>query len=212
MRRRVVRIATRGALVATLSVLAPVGGLAQPQQRPQGQIPDRGRPTESGDEIPSFDYDAYFPGTWEFEWRVPESPLGSGGMIEGTEVYSTSQDGRYYTSRIEARGPDGPFTSDSRIIYLVDQKVFTRFETDSRGFELFRAGHVGGDLGGFYTIHYETPTFEVNEQRVQIRMITRMVSPVNYKVESRISVDGGPFTNFGTGWWTKPVPDVTPPE
>jgi hypothetical protein len=60
----------------------------------RGQIPDRGRPTARGDEIPVFDYDAYFPGTWEFEWRVPESPLGSGGMIEGTEVYAPSEDGQ----------------------------------------------------------------------------------------------------------------------
>ena len=211
MRKRSMGLAIPGLLMATaIGVLAPALLLAQPQ-RPQGQIPDRGRPTESGDEIPIFGYDAYFPGTWEFEWRVPESPLGSGGLIEGTEVYSTSEDGRYYTSRIEARGPDGPFTTESRIIYLADQKVFARYETDSRGFELFRTGHVGGDLGGFYTIHYETPPFEANGQQVQVRMTTRMVSPVNYKVESRISVDGGPFTSFGTGWWTKNVPGVTTP-
>ncbi len=210
MRGQLLRIATRGAFVATLGLLAPDVGLAQLQpQRPQGQIPDRGRPTESGDEIPVFDYDAYFPGTWEFEWRVPESPFGSGGLIEGTEAYSSSDDGRYYTSRIEANGPDGPFTTESQIIYLLDQKVFTRHEIDSRGFELFRAGHVGGDLGGFYTIHYETPSFEVQGQQVQLRLLTRLVSPVNYKVESRISIDGGPFTNFGTGWWTKNVPGVT---
>ena len=87
MRGQLLRIATRGAFVATLGLLAPDVGLAQLQpQRPQGQIPDRGRPTESGDEIPVFDYDAYFPGTWEFEWRVPESPFGSGGLIEGTEA------------------------------------------------------------------------------------------------------------------------------
>ena len=186
------------------------GLLAQPQQqRPAGQIPDRGRPTESSDEIPIFNYDTYFPGTWEFEWRVPESPLGSGGMIEGTEVYSTSEDGRYYTSRIDARGPDGSFTTESRIVYLADQKVFVRYDTDSRGFDIFRVGRVGGDLGGFYTIHYETPPFEVNGQRVQLRMTTRMVSPVNYRVEARISIDGGPFTNFGNAWWTKNVPGVT---
>ena len=93
---------------------------------------------------------------------MPESPLGSGGMIEGTEVYSTSEDGRYYTSRIDLWGPDGPFTTEARIVYLADQKVFARYDTDSRGFDSFRARRVGGDLGRFYTIHYETPPFEVN--------------------------------------------------
>ena len=90
--------------------------------------------------------------------------------------------------------------------------MFTRYDTDSRGFDIFRTGRVGGDLGGFYTIHYETPPFEVNGQQVQLRMTTRMVSPVNYRVEARISIDGGPFTNFGNAWWTKNVPGVTTPQ
>ena len=144
MRRRSVRL---GLLITAVGILAPAVVLAQPQ-RPQGQIPDRGRPTESSDEIPVFDYNAYFPGTWEFEWRVPESPLGSGGLIEGTEVYSDSADGRYYTSRIDARGPDGPFTTESRIVYLADQKVFVRYDTDSRGFDIFRVGRVGPTTPG----------------------------------------------------------------
>ena len=103
-------------LAFVLGLAAPSAAPAQPQpQLPQGQIPDRGRPTEAGDEIPLFDYEAYFPGAWSFEWRVPESPLGAGGTIRGIETFSTG-DGRYYTSRIEADGPDGPFTADSRII------------------------------------------------------------------------------------------------
>ena len=194
--------------VATPFVLAGQTG----QQRPEGQIPDRGRPTEAGDDIPLFDYESYFPGTWEFEWRVPESPFGDGGLIEGTEVFSVGEDGRYYRSRIEARGPDGPFFSDSRIVYLSEQKAFARYEADSRGFELFKVGRIGGDLGGFYTIHYETPPFDVGGNEVQLRMVTRLVSPVNFRVESRISVDDGPFMNFGTAWWTKNVPGVTSPE
>ena len=135
------RVVTLAFVLGFVASTAP----AQPQpQPPQGQIPDRGRPTEAGDEIPLFDYEAYF----------------------------------------------------------------TRYEVDSRGFELFKAGRVGGDLGGFYTIHYQTPPFEVDGQQVQLRLDTRLVSPVNYRVESRISVDGGPFRNFGTAWWTKDISGV----
>ncbi len=197
-------------VLLTAALAVPTAAYAQPEpQRPQGQIPDRGRPTARGDKIPLFDYDAYFPGTWAFEWRVPESPLGAGGTIEGTEDFSTSDDGRYYTSRIEARGPDGEYTAEARIVYLAEQKVFSRYEVDSRGFDMYKVGRVGGDLGGFYTIHYETPRFVVNGKQVQLRMTTRLVSPVNYRVESRISIDGGPFTSFGNAWWTKKVPGVT---
>lgn len=213
MRRRPVRRVSLGLVMTAVGLLAPAAALAQLQpQRPQGQIPDRGRPTESSDETPIFDYDAYVPGIWEFEWRVPESPLGSGGLIEGTEVYSDSADGRDDTSRIDARGPDGPFTTECRIVYLADQKVFVRYDTDSHGFDVFRVGRVGGDLGGFYTIHYETPPFEVHGQQVQLRMTTRLVSPVHDRVEARISIDGGPFTNVGNAWWTKHLPGVTTPQ
>ena len=203
--------------ILMVSVIACLGAAsvvdtARAQQQPRGQIPDLGRPTESGDEVPLFDYDAYFPGEWEFEWRTPESPLSSGGMIEGVETFSASEDGRhYYTSRIEAEGPDGPFTAQSTVVYLKEQRAFARLERDSRGFEMLKSGRIGGDLGGFYTIHYETAPFVASGQNVRLRLVTRLVSPVNYKVEARISVDGGPFTNFGTGWWRKRIEDVGAP-
>ena len=200
------------------SGLAPVAGAAsgssQPpdaSRLPQGQIPDLGRPTEAGDEVPTFDYDAYFPGVWDFEWRVPDSPLGPGGLITGTETFEPGSDGRNYRATLDAAGPAGSFTTQSTIIYLAAQRAFVRHDDDSRGFSMLRAGRIGGDLGGFYTIHYETAPFEANGRQVRLRMTTRLVSPVNYRVESRISVDGGPFTNFGNAWWRKRVPGVTAP-
>ena len=187
-------------------------GSPAPPALPQGQIPDLGRPPEAGDEVPAFDYDADIPGVWTFEWRVPDSPLGPGGLITGSETFERGTDGRNYTAVIEAEGPDGPFTTDSTIIYLAGQRAFVRHDTDSRGFRMLRAGRIGGDLGGFYTIHYETAPFEANGEEVRLRMTTRLVSPVNYRVESRISVAGGPFTNFGNAWWRKRLPGVTAPE
>ena len=191
---------------AMVVLLVLSGQTAVVQQRlPEGQIPDLGRPTESGDEIPLFDYDQYFPGSWTFEWRTPESPLGTGGMIEGRETFAAGDDGRNYVSSIEAVGPDGPFTVAVTIVYLKPQQSFTRLENDSRGFNLLKAGRIGGDLGGFYTIHYESAPAVIDGVVVRVRNMTRIVSPFNFKVESRISVDGGPWTNFGTGWWRKEV-------
>lgn len=222
--REVLRGAARALLlfaVAAAPVLGAGPGLPQPPDRvespdpprlPQGQIPDLGRPTEAGDEVPTFDYDAYFPGVWTFEWRVPDSPLGPGGLIRGSETFEPGGDGRHYRATVEAEGPDGPFTTQSTIIYLAGQRAFVRQDADSRGFAMLRAGRIGGDLGGFYTIHYETAPFQAHGQEVRLRMTTRLVSPVNYRVESRISVDGGPFTNFGNAWWRKNLPGVTTPE
>ena len=77
-------------------------------------------------------------------------------------------------------------------MYLKPQQSFTRLENDSRGFDLLKVGRIGGDLGGFYTIHYESAPSAINGVVARVRSVTRIVSPFNFKVESRISVDGGP--------------------
>ncbi len=202
----VLRLTGFGVVCVMTTLFVSAGVTVSAQQRlPQGQIPDLGRPTESGDDIPLFDYDQYFPGSWTFEWRTPESPFGSGGMIEGRETFAAGEDGRNYVSSIEAVGPEGPFTVESTIVYLKPQQSFTRLENDSRGFDLLKVGRIGGDLGGFYTIHYESAPSVVDGVVARVRSVTRIVSPFNFKVESRISVDGGPWTNFGTGWWRKEI-------
>ncbi len=183
------------------SSVHPQPALQQPE-RPRGQIPDLGRQTEKLDEVPTFNYNQYFPGTWQFEWRVPDSPLGLGGTLRGTEIF-TVQDGNFSTSHTEAEGPTGTFTIDSVISYQAKQRTFARLDRDSRGFELFHAGPIGGDLGGFYTIHYETGPLIHAGQKVRLRYRTRLVSPLNYKVEARISIDDGPFLNFGSAWFQK---------
>lgn len=146
---------------------------------------------------------------WEFEWWVFESFFGVGGLIEGMEVFSVGEDGCYYWSCIEVRGLDGLFFSDFCIVYLFEQKVFVCYEVDSCGFEVFKVGCIGGDLGGFYIIYYEIFFFGVGGNVVQLWMVTCFVLLVNFRVEFRISVDDGFFMNFGIVWWIKNVFGVT---
>lgn len=79
------------------------------------------------------------------------------------------------------------------------------FETDSRGFSLMKAGHIGGDLGGYY----ESAPFEYEGQTIRLKTTTILYSPLHFKVKARISVDGGKYVNFGNPWWRKEVPGVT---
>jgi len=180
----------------------PTGYSFQTPPAPKGQRPDLKRPTRKDDPVPPFDYDQYFPGRWTFEWRVPETALGSAGTITGTEVFATGKDG-VYESLIEANGPDGPFTVRSTITYDVEQRRFTRRETDSRGFQVVKTGSIGGDLGGFYTIHYESDPFTYKGHKIRLKMMTRLVSPLNYKVQAQIAVDDGPYAAYGNPWWQK---------
>jgi hypothetical protein len=172
------------------------------QQVPKGQMPTLGRPTETGDTVPLFDFDTYFLGKWTFEWSMPETALGPAGPYSGTTTF-TKLDGRFYEAISEGEGPAGPFKVREVIAYHRENKTLARTVTDSRGFSYFQFGPVGGDLGGIYNIHFESAPFTVNGKSVRLRHTMHLLSPLNYRIASAISEDGGPFTNMGTPWWRK---------
>jgi hypothetical protein len=181
-------------LVATSAVSA--------QQVPKGQMPSLGRPTQGDDTVPLFDFDGYFLGKWNFEWSMPETVLGPAGPYTGTMTI-TKLDGRFYEALSEGEGPNGPFKVREVIAYHKENKTLARTVTDSRGFNYFQFGPVGGDLGGIYNIHFESAPFTVSGKSVRLRHTFHLLSPLNYRMATAISVDGGPFTNLGTPWWRK---------
>jgi hypothetical protein len=189
-------------LVAQQQASAPAA-----PQTPKGQMPELGRPTESTDKVPLFNFDEYFlGGKWTFEWLVPESPLGPAGTITGTTSYTaTGGDGKFYQARTEATGPGGKFTITERIAYQKDNKTITRYVSDSRGYSYLQTAAVGGDLGGFYNMYFESEPFTFKGKSIRIRDAYRLVSPINYRVATTISIDGGRFTNYGNPWWQKDV-------
>ena len=187
---------------AVLSLVLAIGAPMAAQQVPKGQMPTLGRPTETGDTVPLFDFDTYFLGKWNFEWSMPESPLGPAGPYSGTTTF-TKLDGRFYEAISEGEGPAGPYKVREVIAYHRENKTLARTVTDSRGFSYFQFGPVGGDLGGIYNIHFESAPFTVNGKTVRLRHSLHLLSPLNYRLATSISVDGGPFTNLGTPWWRK---------
>lgn len=165
-------------------------------------MPVLGRATDSDDKVPLFDFDAYFLGKWTFEWSMPESPLGPAGPYSGTTTVSKVND-TFYEALTEGEGPNGTFKIRESIAYHRENKTLARHVTDSRGFSYLQFGPMGGDLGGIYNIHFESAPFTVNGKSVRIRNAMHLLSPLNYRVASSISVNGGPFTNLGTPWWRK---------
>ena len=203
---------TRTFSVSVAMVLLLTGaGRAQPpaaqppagqQQLPKSQMPDLGRPTKSSDPLPLFDFDKYFSGRWSFEWDVPDSPLGPAGTLTGTTTF-TRIDDVFFEATTQATGPSGAITIKDTYGYRKENKAVARHVTDGRGFSFTEIGTVGGDLGGYYTIYFDSAPFTADGKTIRLRHTMRLLSPVNHKVEMRISVDGGPFTNFGTPWWRK---------
>jgi hypothetical protein len=170
-------------------------------QPPKGQMPDLGRNTKQDDKVPLFDFDMYFIGKWTFEWDMPEGPLGPAGRVDGTTVY-TGGSGTY-EAVTEATGPGGKFTARERIQYQKDQKTLTREVVDSRGFKYRQSGTIGGDLGGFYTIYFESEPFMVEGKSVRLKHAMRLTAPLAHRVSITVAEGNGEFRNYGTPWWRK---------
>ncbi len=197
-----------GATVLAALVITPLTvGSTAAQQRPRGQMPDLGRPTQESDQVPPLNFADYFLGTWEFEWFIPEGPLGSAGEVSGTTTY-TALGEMFYQADTTATGPDGPFTRTERIAYHEEHRTLARFVTDSRGFSYMQMAGVSGDLGGLYYINFESEPFTVKGQTIRVRDAVRVLSPLNYRVSTTVSIDGGPFRNYGTPWWQKVVAEA----
>lgn len=174
----------------------------------KGQAPDRGRPTKHDDEQPLLDFATYFTGApWTFEWDVPEGPLGQAGSLTGTTVY-TALGGDKFEAKTDAEGPDGKFTVTEQITYEKDQKRISRHVVDSRGFAFDETATIGADLGGFYNILFESAPFKAGGHTVKMKHTMRLNAPLAYRVSTSLSVDDGPFTNYGTPWWRKQAPGV----
>ena len=45
--------------------------------------------------------------------------------------------------------------------------------------------------------------FTYNGKAIRMKHGLRLLSPYNYKVAITVSVDGGPFKNYGNPWWRK---------
>jgi len=189
-------------LSATLGATMTAQQPAKPTL-PKGQMPELGRPTKVGDELPMFDFDAYLTGTWTFEWDMPEGSLGPSGQVTGKTICKVIEPGKFYEADTNATGPGGAFKRHELIAYQKDNKALSRYVTDSRGFSYLQLATIGGDLGGIYNIFYDSTPFTYNGHSVRIKHGIRTMSPFNYKVATTVSVDGGPFRNYGNPWWRK---------
>src|SRR5262249_30461120 len=144
----------------------------------------------------------YFLGTWNFEWDVPEGVLGPSGTIKGSVVYKRI-DGPFFEATTTASGPGGAFTVKETIAYRKEGKTVARWLIDSRGLTYQQIGPVGGDLGGYFNIYYDSAPFAFKGRTLRIRNALRLVSPIRYRNLTSVSVDGGSFTNYGNPWFEK---------
>lgn len=144
----------------------------------------------------------YFVGTWEVEGVLPESPLGESTEFFGTEVFR-HVGGCNYESTLQATTVGGDVTIASRLMYDRRASYLVRLEDDSRGVEFIKIGRIGGDAGGYYSHHWQAAPVTSQGQQVRLMGRTFMLSPFRYEVQTRMSVDGGPFVNFGTVRWER---------
>jgi hypothetical protein len=193
------------ALTSGSACQAPTGAAQNQDPKPQlpkSQIPDLGRPTKPTDEQPLLNFGDYFIGKWNFEWDVPEGPLGTSGVIKGSVVFRQIG-GSFFEATTTATGPDGPISIKEMIAYRAEGRTAARWITDSRGYSYSQIASVGGDLGGFFNLYFEGSPFVYKGKTVRIKNALRLTSPLRYMNTTSVSTDGGAFVNYGRAWFEK---------
>ena len=193
---------------------SPSGAQSQTQRnkvRPPEEVERREQPGATQGAVTTSEPDAnpkpnrdYFVREWKFSGSVSESPLGAGGPMSGSEVVRNVWDGKFWDITIKGEAPEGPFTGKGVIVY---QDTFAgqssmRYEV-TRGIALLRSGIVGCDLGQTCNVHFETPPFQHNGSRIQLKGRYYLTSPFSYRLTTEISVNRGPFRNLGTLLYSK---------
>jgi hypothetical protein len=168
------------------------------------------RPTKEGDADWIFDPD-YFAGSWDLEWEVPESVLGSGGLLNGVLTFRRV-DRCYYEGELSVKGPDRPYNQKIQFLADPQNRWMTWIETDSRGFTIIKSGRMGGDRGGYFTHHWDVPVFTYKGRKVRLRGTTFLGSPLTMRGRVQISVDDGAYENFGTQWFRKDPSGASTPQ
>lgn len=155
----------------------------------------------NGDDPPRFN-PHYFLGRWNIEGIVPESPLSPAGEMSGVETVR-HVDGCTYESTADIKTPGGAYKVESLIVYDRQAGYLVRREKDSRGFELLKAGVLGGDSGGYFSHHWDAPSITYKSTRLHLKGTTFFASPDNFRLRMQLSAGKEAPMNYGTIWWRR---------
>jgi len=144
----------------------------------------------------------YLVGKWNVEGVVPESPLGPAGDVSGVDTVRHLRDCTY-ESTLQVKGLGPAYTVKSLIVFDRQAGYMVKLEQDSRGFQMLETGVIGGDAGGYFSHHWQTPEFTFKGKRVRLQGTSFFASPENYRVRMQMAVDDQPFTAYGTIWWRR---------
>ncbi len=156
---------------------------------------------EDADDVVRFDPN-HLVGRWNVEGVVPDSPLGPAGDIDGVDVVRHLRDCTY-ESTLQVKGLGPAYTVKTLMLYDRTAAYMVRTEQDSRGFQILKMGILGGDSGGYFSHHWQTPEITRSGKRVRLQGSTFFASPDNHRLRMQISVDDGPWTAYGTLWWRR---------
>ena len=106
----------------------------------------------------------------------------------------------FWNITITGQGPEGPFMGAGVITYQERSPASPIRGTNSReAWPVLKTGNLGCDLGGTCNLHFETPPFEHNGARIQLRGRYYLTSPFAYRVTTKISLIAAI-----TGTWEPP--------
>jgi hypothetical protein len=140
---------------------------------------------------------SYMEGKWTTEGQQKANPFGPAGSFSTTDVCEWILDGFVLKCTSEGKDPLGSMKSLGLMGYDAENKVYTYYGADNRGF----AGPGEGTLKG--SVWTYTSSMKVKGKVVHSRYVATEVSPTEYTFKWEMEGDKGSWMTLAEGKSTK---------
>ncbi len=173
---------------ATLSLLALFAASSMAlAQAPAG-------PPKPGPELKRL---SYMEGKWTSEGQQKENPFGPSGKFTTTDVCEWVLDGFFLKCTSEGKDPVGSMKGLSLMGYDAENKVYTYYGADNRGFGGPGEGTVTGNVWTY------TSSMKMKGKIIKSRWISTEISPNEYTFKWEMADDKGNWMTLAEGKSTK---------
>ncbi|HJS73363.1 MAG TPA: DUF1579 family protein [Vicinamibacteria bacterium] len=128
---------------------------------------------------------AAFAGTWKFEGKAEDGPMGPGGPVSMTETCEMFEGGFALVCRAEGKNTMGPSKTLAIMSYDREKKAYTYYAVE-KDFPPFMA--IGKNTGN--TWNWDTDA-TMGGQTMKTKVTVTLTTPTTQTFEMKMSTDGG---------------------
>jgi hypothetical protein len=140
---------------------------------------------------------SYLEGKWTTEGQQKENPFGLAGKFSSTDVCEWVLDGFFLKCTSEGKDPVGTTKGLGLLGYDAENKVYTYYGADNRGFGVPGEGTLKGNVWTY------TYSMKMKGKTITSRWASTEVSPTEYTFKWEMADDKGNWMTLAEGKSTK---------